>query len=64
MKVLKERILKAAEPFMGQIAILTSMKGVSVFIAIAIISDIIEANRFRDAKHFTPHLRSAPHAAN
>jgi transposase len=39
---LKEQILNMAEPFMEQIAILTSMKGVGVFIAIAIIADIIE----------------------
>jgi transposase len=60
VEALKERILLAAEPFMTQINILTSMKGVSVFIAIAIITDIIEVNRFKDSKHFTSYLRSAP----
>jgi transposase len=49
---------------MARIAMLTRIKGVSVFIAAAIIADIIEANRFKDAKHFTSYLRSAPHAAN
>jgi hypothetical protein len=38
-------VLAAAEPFMAEIGILTSMKGVSVFIA-----DIIEASRFKDSK--------------
>jgi transposase len=63
VKALKERILRAAEPSMGQIAILTGMKEVSVFIAIASIADSIEVNRFKDAKHFTSYLRPAPHVA-
>jgi hypothetical protein len=67
VKALKERILRAAEPYMAQIGILTSMnrtkvRGVSEFIAIA-IADIIEVNRFKDSKHFTSYLRSAPHVA-
>jgi transposase len=61
---LKERIQVQGEPFMAQIDILTSMKGVSVFIAIAIIADIIEVNRFRNSKAFTSYLRSAPKSAN
>jgi transposase len=61
---LKERILLQAAPFMEQIDILTSMKGVSVFIAIAIITDIIDVKRFKDSKHFTSYLRSSPHVAN
>ncbi|MDR2054026.1 MAG: transposase, partial [Treponema sp.] len=57
-------MLLAAEPFMAQIAVLTSMKGISVFIAIAIMADIIEVGRFRDSKAFTSYLRSAPKVAN
>jgi hypothetical protein len=34
---LKEQVLLHADPYLGQIDILTSMKRVSVFIAIAII---------------------------
>jgi transposase len=64
VEVLKDRVLLAAEPFMPQIDILTSMKGVSVFIAIAIIADIIDVSRFKDAKHFTSYLRSAPRVSN
>jgi transposase len=61
---LHEQILLHAEPLMQQIDLLTSMKGVSVFIAIAIMTDIIEVSRFKDSKHFTSYLRSAPHTAS
>jgi transposase len=64
IETLKDKILIQAEPFMTQIDILTSMKGISVFIAIAIITDIISVSRFKDSKHFTSYLRSAPHVAN
>jgi transposase len=57
---LKDKIQEQAEPFMREIEILTSMKGVSVFIAIAIIADIIKVDRFKDSKSFTSYLRSAP----
>jgi transposase len=40
------------------------MKGVSVFITIAIIADIIEVSRFKDSKHSTSYLRSAPREAS
>jgi transposase len=61
---LKEQVLLHAEPFMKQIDILTSMKGVSVFIAIAIIADIIDVRRFKNSKQFTSYLRSAPRVAS
>jgi transposase len=61
---LQEQVLLHAEPFMKQIEILTSMKGVSVFIAIAILADIIDVSRFKNSKHFTSYLRSAPRVAN
>ena len=64
VEALKERVLVQAAPFMDQITILTSMKGISVFIAIAIIADIIDVNRFKDSKHFTSYLRSAPRVSN
>ena len=53
-------IKKAGANFMPQIQILTSMTGVSVITAIAIISDIIDVSRFRNSKHFASYLRSAP----
>ena len=43
---LQEMIKIQAVPFMKEIDILTSMKGISVFIAIAIITDIIKVDRF------------------
>jgi transposase len=64
VEALKSRVLLAAEPFMVPIDILTSMKGVSVFIAIAIIADVIDVSRFKNSKHFTSYLRSAPRVAN
>jgi transposase len=64
VEILKDRILLQAEPFMSQIDLLISMKGISVFIAIAIIADIIDVSRFRDSKAFTSYLRSAPRVSN
>ena len=61
---LEDKIKEQAEPFMREIQILTSMKGVSVFIAIAIIADIIKVDRFKDSKSFTSYLRSAPSVAS
>ena len=61
---LQEDILYYAAPFMAEIEILTSMKGVSTFIAIAIIADIIDVKRFRSSKAFTSYLRSAPKVSN
>jgi transposase len=61
---LKEKIMELAEPYMREIEILTGMKGISVFIAIAVIADIIDVNRFRDSKSFTSYLRFAPKVAN
>jgi len=62
--LLQDKIKEQAEPFMKEIEILTSMKGVSVFIAIAIITDIIKVDRFKNSKAFTSYLRSAPKVAN
>jgi transposase len=57
---LQEKIKEQAEPYLREIEILTSMKGVSVFMAIAIIADIIKVDRFKDSKSFASYLRSAP----
>jgi transposase len=64
VEALQDKIKEQAEPFMAEIEILTSMKGVSVFMAIAVITDIIRVDRFRNAKAFTSYLRSAPRVAN
>lgn len=63
-ETLKNKVLQQAVPFIPQIDILTSMKGVSVFIAIAIIADIIDISRFKNSKAFTSYLRSAPRVAS
>ena len=57
---LQDKIKEQAGPFMREIEILTSMKGISVFMAVAIIADIIKVDRFKDSKSFTSYLRSAP----
>ena len=61
---LEARIKEHAEPYMRDIEILTSMKGIGVFTAIAVIADIIQVNRFKNSKAFTSYLRSAPKVAN
>ena len=60
IQALGDKIKEQATPFMREIEILTSMKGVSVFIAIAVVADIIKVDRFKDSKSFTSYLRSAP----
>ncbi|GHU83042.1 IS110 family transposase [Spirochaetia bacterium] len=64
VEALKEQVLVHAAPYMREIGILTSMKGISVFTAIAIIADVIEVSRFKNSKHFTSYLRSAPKVSN
>jgi hypothetical protein len=59
-EAIKERVLLAGESCMVQTDLLTSMKGVSVFIGIGIIGNIIEVGRFKDSKQCRSYLRSAP----
>ena len=61
---LEDKIKECAEPYMREIEILTSLKGISVFMAIAVIADIINVNRFKNSKSFTSYLRSAPKVSN
>ena len=61
---LEDEIKWRAEPYMREIEILTSMKGIGVFTAIAIIADIIKVDRFKNSKAFTSYLRSAPKVSN
>ena len=58
MEKLTSDILIAAAPFIHEIDILTSMKGISVIAAAAVMSDIISVGHFQDSKHFAYHLRS------
>ncbi len=60
IKILKERILCEGSYYMKEINNHTSMRGLSVFTAIAIISDIITVKRFSNSKKFASYLRSTP----
>jgi hypothetical protein len=53
IEALKEQTLLHTDPYMGQTDVLIGMKGVSVFIVIAIIANIIDMSRFKNSKHFT-----------
>ena len=56
-----EKVIKVVgSKYYKQIDILTSMKGISVMTAIAIISDIATIKRFPNSKHFSSYLRSTP----
>jgi len=57
---LVDEIKKSGSSFMRHVDILTSMSGISVITALAIIADIIDVSRFKNSKHFTSYLRSAP----
>jgi len=61
---LENKIKELAEPYMREIKILTSMKGIGIFTAMAIIADIIRVDRFKNSKAFTSYLRSAPKVSN
>jgi transposase len=58
VKALEKEIQAAAAPFMKEIDILTSMKGVSVFIAAAIVADIIDVSRFKNSNRNEVSARS------
>jgi transposase len=54
------KIKTAGAIYMKQIEILTSMSGISVIAALAVISDVVNISRFKNSKHFASYLRSAP----
>jgi transposase len=60
IKELKEMIMIRGEYFKKEIDLLVSIKGVSVFIAIAIMADIADINRFETDKKLCAYLRSTP----
>jgi transposase len=57
---IKTEILKAGRIFHREIRILTSIRGISPFLAIAIMTDIVDINRFPNAKKLCSYLRAAP----
>ncbi len=56
----KREILIIGQKYKEDIDLLTSISGVSVFIAIAMISDYITVERFKDSRSFCKYLRSTP----
>lgn len=60
IKELEEKILLSGSRYIKEIDILTSIKGISVFTAIAIISDMATISRFPNSKHFASYMRSTP----
>ena len=54
------KIKKAGSIFMFQIEVLTSMSGISVITALAVIADVFDVTRFKNSKHFASYLRSVP----
>jgi transposase len=60
LQKIEDKIKLVGAEYVSDIDILTSMKGISVVTAIAIIADIATVLRFPNAKHFTSYLRSAP----
>lgn len=57
---IKKMISSLGRKYEKEIKILTSIHGVSVFIALALKSDYADIKRFKNAKHFTSYLRAAP----
>lgn len=53
-------LLKGDEYFSKEIPILTSIRGVSNLIAVAIMAEVDDINRFSNAKKFCSYLRTAP----
>lgn len=57
---IKGEILLSGEDYMEDIDILTSVSGISVFIALGLISDYVTVERFSNAKKFCKYLRTTP----
>ena len=57
---IEELILKSGKEFLNTIEILTSISGISVFTALAIIADVADISRFKNPKKLAMYLRSAP----
>lgn len=60
IKTIESRIKVLGSKYYKQIDLLTSMKGISIISAIAIMADVATIDRFPNSKHFSSYLRSAP----
>ena len=58
--LIKDQIKLLGSKYYQQVDILTSIKGISVLTALALIADIGDIKRFPNAKHLCSYLRSAP----
>jgi transposase len=57
---IKKKILEQGKIFQKEIDLLISIKGISVFTAIAIMTDIADINRFENAKRLCAYLGVSP----
>ncbi|MBU1077300.1 MAG: IS110 family transposase [Spirochaetes bacterium] len=57
---IKKEIYYLGKHYREEIVILTSILGVSPFIALALKADYADVNRFKNAKHFSSYLRAVP----
>jgi transposase len=60
METIKSTILCKGIVFQKEVALLTSIRGISPFVAIAIMADVVDVDRFCNAKHFCSYLRATP----
>jgi transposase len=60
IKRIKETAVINSTSFQREVDILTSVKGISPFIAVVLLADIADIHRFKNAKHFCSYLRAAP----
>lgn len=57
---IEDQIKITGSKYYREIDILTSMKGISVIMALAIIADVADIKRFPNSKNMTSYLRSTP----
>lgn len=60
IKKIREIVIAKSIIFKREIDILTSIKGISPFVAVALMADIADIHRFKNSKHFCSYLRAAP----
>lgn len=63
LKKIEKEIIKTSAAFRKQVDIITSVKGISLITAVAIIADMADIARFPNAKKFCSYLRTAPGVA-
>lgn len=60
MEETKKQIMIAGKIFHKEIDLSVSIMGISIFMAIGIMADAVDINRFKNVKHFCSYLRAAP----